>query len=91
MIEDESGQIVIESPSIDVAEDSLEVYMSDEDQILQDVEHPGCPKFFESDVIVLSRISSSSYYVMVGTQKCVEQKDSFAAAGRQSENGFHDF
>ncbi|MCJ1379451.1 hypothetical protein MMC17_002552 [Xylographa soralifera] len=89
--EDKSGQIGIESPSIHVAEDKLEAHMSDEDQILQDIEHLGCRKVFESDVTVLSRISSSSYHVLIGTRKCVEQKASFAAAGRQGENGYRDF
>ena len=89
--EDKSGQIVIESPGISVAEDTLETHMSDEDQILQDIEHLGCRKVFESDVIMLSRISSSSYHVLIGTQKCIEQKAPFAAAGRQGENGFRDF
>lgn len=65
--------------------------MSDEDQILQDIERLDCRKVFDSDVIVLSRISSSSYHVLIGTQKCIEQKAPFAAAGRQGENGFREF
>ena len=40
---------------------------------------------------MLSRISSSSYHVLIGTQKCIEQKAPFAAAGRQGEKGFRDF
>ena len=40
--EDKSDQIIIESPGISVAENTLEAHMSDEDQILQDIEHLGC-------------------------------------------------
>jgi hypothetical protein len=89
--EEESGQIVIRSRGINAAEDTLEVHMSDEDRILQEIEHLGCRKIFESDVIVPSRISSSSYHVLLDTRKCIEQKAPFASAGRLGENGFRDF
>lgn len=41
----------IDSPDTDAAEDSLKAHMSDEDQILQGIEHLGCPKFFEPSVV----------------------------------------
>ena len=89
--EDESGQMVFESSGIDVAEDTLEVRMCDGNQILYDVEHLDCPKFVESDVIVLSRMTTSCYHVMVGSRRYLEQKAPFAAVGWQDENGFDDF
>lgn len=89
--EEESGQIVIRSRGINAAEDTLEVHMSDEDRILQEIEHLGCRKIFESDAIVPSRITSSSYHVLLDTRKCIEQKAPFASAGRLGENGFRDF
>jgi len=84
--EDKSGQIGIEPRAINAAEDTLEARMSDEDRILQEIEHLGCRKILESDVIILSRISSSSYHALIGTRKCIEQKVPFAAAGRPGEN-----
>ena len=89
--ENESGQVVFDSPGIDVTEDSLEVRMCDGNQIVYDVEHLDCPKFVESDVIVVSRMATSCYHVMVGSRRCLEQKAPFAAAGWQDENGFDDF
>jgi hypothetical protein len=89
--EDESGQFTIESPRIEVVEDLLEKEMACEDQILQDIEDMGCTTFLEPDISVTSRISSTSYHVMVNNCKYVEQKAPFASAGREGENGFQDF
>ena len=89
--EDEGGQIVSESSKIEVAEDLLEKEMSNEDQILQDIEDLGCAKFLESQIMVKSRISSSCYHVWVENGECVERKAPFASAGKQGENGFQDF
>lgn len=89
--EDESGHIVSETRKIEVVEDLLEKGMSDEDQILQDIEDLGCAKFLESQIMVKSRISSSCYHVLVETRECVERKAPFASAGNQGDNGFQDF
>ena len=91
LLENDSGQMAFKSPEIDVAEDTLEVQMCEGNQILYDVEHLDCPKFFESDVIVLSRMTTSCYHVMAGSRRCLEQKAPFAAVGWQDENGFDDF
>ena len=90
MKEDENGGIVVESCPIEVAEDLLEKEMSDEDQILQDIEDLGCEKFLEPQILVKSRISSSCYRVGVDTHEYVERKAPFASAGKQGENGFQD-
>jgi hypothetical protein len=89
--EGESGQIIVDSPRIEVIEDDLETEMSDENQILQDIEDMDCKQYVESNVIVRSRITSSCYFAWVDSRICVEQKVPFASAGREGENGFHDF
>lgn len=89
--EERGGQIVTKSSSIEVAEDDLETEMSNEDQILQDIEHLGCAKILESTVIVISRLTTSRYSAWVKSRMCVEQKAPFASAGRQGENGYQDF
>lgn len=65
--------------------------MSNKDQVLQDIEHLGCAKFLESDVIVISRISSTCYYPWIKSRMCVEQKALFATARIRGENGYHEF
>jgi hypothetical protein len=89
--EEESGQIVTNTSRIEVVEDDLETEMSNEDQILQDIEDLGCAKILESDVVVISRITSSRYKALVKSQMCVEQKVPFASAGNQGDNGYRDF
>jgi hypothetical protein len=89
--EDDRGQLATDSTRIEAEEDRVETEMSDEGQILQDIEDLGCKQCLESDVIVKSRFAASSYVVRVESQTCMEQKAAFATAGRQGRNGFHDF
>ena len=89
--EDDCGHIVLDSPAIEVCENTLEVQTSNEDRILQEIEHLACPQFVEPDIVVLSRMSSSTYHVLAGIRKCIEQKAPFATAGKHGDNGFKDF
>jgi len=89
--EDKDDQIGIKSPRVDAVEDILETELSNEDQILQDIQHLNCPWFFESDVVILWRISTTRYHVQVGTLARIEQKAPFASAGRPGEKGVSDF
>ena len=86
-----AGQIRVKSPKVDACEDVLETELINEDQILQDIQHLNCPFYFESEVVILWRISTTRYQARVGLLECIEQKAPFASAGRQGENGFFDF
>ena len=88
--EDEKGQMVTSSPRIDAGEDALELQMSDEEHILQDIEDLGCEQFVESDVVTISRSTSSSFDVYVKSKAYTEVKVPFATAGGQGKNGFQD-
>lgn len=83
----ESGQIISDPTATRINEDLLEVEMSDEDRILNDIKHLGCAKFLESDIIVQSRISSSCFKVRVQSRTCIERKVPFVNSGTQGENG----
>ena len=89
--ENESGQIVGGSTVTEISEDFLEVKMSNEDRILNDIEDLGCAQFLESEIIVQSRMSSSCFMVRVESRTCVERKVPFVSSGTQGENGFHTY
>ena len=91
LTEGESGLITPDLPAIEVAANSSEDMTSDEAQILQDIEDLGCPRFSESEIVTVSRISCSCFEVWVKRRTCVERKVSFATAGMPGENGFQDF
>lgn len=89
--EDDTGQAIINSPSIEIAEDLPEIGMCSEDQVLDDIDDLGCAKFLESEVTVQSRVSSTRFMVQVASRICIERKAAFASAGALSENGFHEY
>ena len=88
LIEDEGSGIVQESPRIESAEDCLEMAMSNEDEILHDIEVMGCHIFSESEVQVASRITSSYFAVKLYGQACVERKVPFASAGGMAKMAY---
>lgn len=87
--EDENGQIVNDSTTTKICEDVLEVEMSCEDRILNDLKHLNCVQFLERDILVESRISSSRFKVRVESRTCIERKVPFVNSGTQGENEFH--
>lgn len=87
--EDGSGQIVNDSTKTKICEDSVEVEMSREERILNDLKHLKCVQFLERDILVESRISSSRFKVRAGSRTCVERKVPFVNSGTQGENEFH--
>lgn len=87
--ENEIGQIVNDSTETKICEDTLEVEMSCERRILNDLKHLNCAKFLERDILVESRISSSRFKVRAGSRICIERKVPFANSGTQGENEFH--
>ena len=87
--EDESGQIVNDSTRTKICEDILEVEMSCEKRILNDLKHLNCAQFLERDILVESRISSSRFKVRAGSRICVERKVPFVNSGTQGENEFY--
>lgn len=89
--ENDNGQIAADMTRVQKAENMLERQMSDENKILQDIEHLGCPQFKESQVIYKARLSCYRYKVWVGDRDCTERKIPFASAGLQGDNQFSDF
>ena len=87
--ENEMGQIVNDSTRTTICEDILEVEMSCERRILNDLKHLNCAQFLERDILVESRISSSRFKVRAGSRVCIERKVPFANSGTQGENEFH--
>ena len=83
---------LVENVPLDIREDELEVRMSHEDQILQDIDDMACPQVLESEVAVQSRIFSSTYRAWIKSRPCVEHKIPFASTGKQDhENGVREF
>jgi hypothetical protein len=89
--EEDKSQLATDSSMIEAAEDRLETELSDEHQILQDIDDLNCKQFLESEVMVKSRFGVSSFVVCVKSWTCMEQKTAFATVGRQGHNSFHDF
>lgn len=87
----ESGQIMAESPKIEVIEDESEISKSDEREFLQYINSVCCKRYVESDVITYSRIRSTCYKVYVDSQACVESKVLFASGKKQGRNAFLDY
>ena len=86
-----AGKKIWKVPHIKSFEDRLEIEMSKEDEILRDVEVMALNHFSESEIDVMSQISSSRFVVKLDDQVCVNRKMPFASAGWDSENGLHDF
>ncbi len=89
--EDDTGQVIINSPSIEITEDLSEIGVCSEDQVLDDIDDLGCAKFLQSEVTVQSRVSSTRFMVQVASRICIERKAAFATAGALTENGFHEY
>ena len=89
--ENETGQIAADMTRLEKAENLLERHMSDENKILQEIEHLGCPQFVESQVVFKGQLSCYRYRVWVGDRDFTECKVPFASAGLQGENLFDDF
>lgn len=89
--ENENDQIAADMTRVRKAENILERHMSNENKILQDIEHPGCPQFVESQVIFKAQLSCYRYKVWVGDRDFIECKVPFASAGLQGDNLFDDF
>ena len=86
--EDCAGKLVIDPQNIRVAEDRAEIEMSDEVRMLQDIDDLGCPQYLASEIIMISRLTTSSFRVLAEGRMCVEQKMLFATDGAEGENGF---
>ena len=71
-----------------MAEDRLEIETSDEVRMLQDIDDLGCLQYLASDIIMVSRLTTSSFRVWVEGRMCVEQKMLFANDRADGENGF---
>ena len=78
--ENENGQIAADMMRVEQAENMLERHMSDENKILQDIKHLGCPQFEESQVIRKAQLSCYRYQVWVGDRDFTERKVPFASA-----------
>ena len=88
---DGKGSFIENSQEVEATEDLLEKEMMNEEQFLRDVPDLDCKTFLESDVAVVSRVSSTFYEVMVHGQRYTERKAPFASSGRDGENAFEDF
>ena len=89
--ENENGQIAADMTRVQKAENILERHISNENKILQDIEHLGCPQFVESQVISKAQLSCYRYKVWVGNRGFTERKVPFASAGLEGDNLFDDF
>ena len=77
--------------NIEAVEDSSEVGMCNQEEILQYIEDRGCTQYLESEVSVESRIASTLYKVKVKSQICTERKVPFATAGSGVKNGSREY
>ena len=82
LLEHTMGEVEIDQKSIRVAQDFHEGAISDsERRFLRDIEHLGCPKFWQGDVIVHSRNSPYAFRVELHSRLFTEQRMPFAGAG----------
>ena len=91
IIEDANGQILTKSHLISVKEEFTEKRVSEQDQILLDIDSMGIAKFTESQIIIKSRISSYRYRVLKDGEEFIERKFPFWKAEHQGEDGFEIF
>ena len=70
----ETGQIAADTTRVETVEDMLERHMTDENKILQEIEHLGCPQFVESQVVFKAQLSCYRYKVWVGDRDFTECK-----------------
>ncbi len=91
LVEDEAGAMVQELPQVESAEDCLEIQLANEDEILRDIEIMRCHEFSESEVEVMSRISSACFAIRLEGQEYIERKIPFASSKSDGENGVRDF
>ncbi|KAL8846234.1 MAG: hypothetical protein Q9221_008666 [Calogaya cf. arnoldii] len=85
------GCYTINTPSVVVAEDLEESGKSDEEKMLQGIDHMGCHQYLESEVIVKKLIKSSSFLVQVEGQTYIERKMPFSGAAPPGADGVKDF
>ena len=90
-LREENDRIAADMTRVQRAENVLERHMSNENKILQDIEHLGCPQFVESQVIFRAQLSCYRYKVWIGDRDFTECKVPFASAGLQGDNLFDDF
>lgn len=68
----------------------LEIHMSKEEAMLQDIEDKGCPQLVKTEVNLQRRTNSTIHLVLEESQSYAEQKLPFAGAGLSSDNGVKD-
>ncbi|KAL8894892.1 MAG: hypothetical protein Q9207_008375 [Kuettlingeria erythrocarpa] len=86
-----SGCYTINAPSTFVAEDLEESRKSEEEKMLQDIEHTGCHQYLESEVIVKKLIKSSTFLVQVEGLTYIERKMPFSKAALPGNDGVKEF
>lgn len=89
--EDEDGQMTSVTKIREIAEDTMEKAMSDENGLLQDIRTLGCRQFQESQISLKARISCYRYKVWASGRDYIQRKVPFASAGLQGDNVFRDF
>lgn len=85
------GCYTINAPSTVVAEDLEESRKSDEEKMLQAIEHMGCHQYLESEVIVKKLIQSSTFLVQVEGLTYIERKMPFSKAALPGDDGVKGF
>lgn len=89
--EHSTGNYTIDTPSVAVTEDLDESYTDNEEEMLQEIEHTGCPQYLESEVIVHERMDAVTYIAQVESRPCMERKLPFSGAGLPGDNGMKRF
>ena len=89
--EQSTGIYTIDIPSVVVSEDLDESCRNNEEAMLRDIEHIGCPQYLESEVIVQGRIDAVTYIAQIESRPCIERKMPFLGAGLPGDDGLERF
>lgn len=86
-----TGRHIANTSNVVITEDLEEAGVCDEEIMLREIDHMGCPQYLESEVIVQKLLETNTFLVQVEGQTYIERKMPFSAAALRGENGVIEF
>ena len=81
-LQSDNGSEITFDPSFwRISGDLQQASLADSSQYVEEIEHRGLPQYLESEVIVLSRINTQLFLVLVESQQLMERKPPFTKNG----------
>ena len=89
--QDEGGTISTNHAKSKIEENRKEGDLSEQEQMIRDIEDLQCEQFLESQIITESRRSCTSFFALAESQRCIERKAPFVSSGIHGTNGIRNF